>query len=101
MAEYLVLWYLKDNRLQLHPVINNVSIPVVKSAKCLSVQSNFEEHIKYIESKVSISIGIVSKLKSFVPMQALKCMYFAFVHSHLQYDLIIWSATYKTYLFCL
>ena len=39
----------------------------------------------------------MSKLKSFVSMQALKCMYFAFVHSRVKYGLIIWSATYKTY----
>ena len=32
------------------------------------------------------------------PMNVLKCVYFAFVHSHLQYGLLIWSATYKTHL---
>ena len=37
MAEYLILSYLKENRLQLHTVINNASIPVVKSAKYLGV----------------------------------------------------------------
>ena len=37
MTEYLILWYLKENRLQLHTVINNVSIPVVKSAKYLGI----------------------------------------------------------------
>ena len=83
-------------------MINNVSIPVVKSAKYLGIhidnKLNFEDHINYIGTKVSRSIGIMSKLKPYVPMNVLKCVYFAFVHSHLQYGQLIWSATYKTHL---
>ena len=75
---------------------NDGSNPVVKLAKYLGIhidKLNFEDHIKYIETKVTSSIGIMSKVKPFVPMNVLKYVDFTFVHSHLQYGLIIWSAT--------
>ena len=60
-------------------MINNVSIPVAKSAKylCIHIDNklNFEDYIKYIETKVSRSIGIMSKLKPFVQTNVLKCVF--------------------------
>ena len=78
------------------------SIKVVSSAKYLSVfindKLNFHEHIKNLEKKVSRSVGILSKLKNYLPTHALFLLYYTFVHSHLLYELIVWGNAYPTYL---
>ena len=74
------------------------SIKVVSSAKYLGVfiddKLNFQEHIKHLEKKVSHSVGIISKLKNYVPTHALFKLYYTLVHSHLLYGLIVWGNTY-------
>ena len=59
---------------------------------------SFYEHIKLLESKVSRSVGILSKLKSFIPLQTLLQLYHSLVHSHLTYGITIWGLTHTTYL---
>ena len=80
------------------------SIKVVSSAKYeyLGVVNddklNFQEHIKLLEKKVSHSVGILSKLKNYLPTHALFKLYCTLLHSHLLYGLIVWRNTYPTYL---
>ena len=78
------------------------SIKVVSSAKYLGVfindKLNFQEHIKYLEKKFSRSVGILSKLKNYLPAHALFEPYYTLVHLHLLYGLIVWGNTYPTYL---
>ena len=49
-----------------------------------------------LEFKLSRSLGILFKTKSFLPKDILKKLYYAFIHSHLNFGLIIWSATPKS-----
>ena len=49
-----------------------------------------------IKSKISRSIGIIIKLKSFLPPSALLKLYYALVHPHLLYGLLVWGATYTS-----
>ena len=46
-----------------------------------------------LESKLSRYVGILFKLKSFLPKYILSIIYYAFIHSYLNYGLIIWGAT--------
>ena len=57
---------------------------------------SFYEHIKLLKSKVSRSVGIPTKLKSFIPQQTLLKAYHSLVHSHLTYAITIWGATHTT-----
>ena len=59
---------------------------------------SFYEHIKFLESKISCSVGILTKLKSFIPQQTLLQLYHSLVHSHLTYGITIWGSTHTTYL---
>ena len=56
------------------------SINVVSSAKYLGVfiddKLNFQEHIKHLEKKVSLSVGILSKLKNYLPTHAMFKLYY-------------------------
>ena len=78
------------------------SIKVVSSAKKLNAiiddKLNFQEHVKHLDKKVSRSVGILSKLKTYLPTHVLFKLYCTLVHSHLLYGLIVWGNTYSTYL---
>ena len=64
-------------------------INVVSSANYLGVlindKLNFQEHIKYSERKVSRSVGMLRKLKKYLPELALFKLYYTLIHSHLIY----------------
>ena len=40
----------------------------------------------------------MTKIRQFVPLRILKLIYFAFIHFHLTYGIIVWGATYISYL---
>ena len=75
---------------------NNHRIDVVRTVKYLGIildnQPLFKQHIKMLESKLSRYVGILFKLKSFLPKYILSKIYYAFIHSYLYYGLIIWGA---------
>ena len=77
-------------------------IATVSNSKYLGViidnKLSFYEHIKSLESKVSRSVGILTKLKSFIPQQTLQQLYHSFVHSDLTYGITIWGSTHTTYI---
>ena len=53
-------------------------------------------HIKMLENKLSRSLGILHKTKSFLPTYILRKLYYAFIHTHLNFGLLICSATPKS-----
>ena len=46
-----------------------------------------------LESNVFRYVGILFKLKLFLPTYILSKIYYAFIHSYLNYGLIMWGAT--------
>ena len=77
-------------------------LKVEKSIKYLGInvdnQPLFGNHIDQLRTIVSRAVGIMTKKRQFVPLQILKQIYFAFIHSHLTYGIIVWGATYSSYL---
>ena len=59
---------------------------------------NFDFHISNIAYKISRTVGIISKIIYYLPETALLKIYYAQIHSHLLYGLIIWGSTFPTYL---
>ena len=82
--------------------LNNVKIETPKVTKYLGIliddKLTFKSHIHHLESKLSRSVGIIARLKYFLPSSALINLYFALIHSHLLYGLPVWASTCKTYL---
>ena len=76
-------------------------ITISKSAKYLGVyiddELNFKTHIKLLYTKLSRSLGILPKVKNYLPKKSLLHLYFALFHSHLLYCVTIWFSTYQTY----
>jgi len=54
---------------------------------------NFKEHINYLESKLSRSVGAIARLARYLPTNTLTLLYYSFVSSHLLYALPAWAST--------
>ena len=55
----------------------------------------FREHLKYISDKISKWIGILYKLRYFLPSQILLKIYKSFVHPYILYGLEIWYSSFQ------
>ena len=49
-------------------------------------------------AEISRGVGILHKIKSFLPTSALLYVYYSLMYLHLSYGIIIWGSTYKSYL---
>ena len=64
----------------------------------LNLRLNFKSHIDNVQSKIVMGIGILFKLNKILISNALLMLYYALVHPHLTYGILIWGSTYKSYL---
>jgi len=81
--------------------VNNALVEIVKSFRYLGVildkKLSFQNHILSIEKKIARPVGIISKLKHYVPTSILLKLYFALIHLQLLYGILVWMSIYKTY----
>ena len=75
--------------------ISGTNIERVKDFNFLGLVLNenlsWNSHIEFISTKVAKCIGIMNRLKRFLPPHILKTLYFTLVHSHLNYSLLAWG----------
>ena len=80
--------------------INNSPLPFCLSAKFLAVtldtQLNFDKHISSVENKISRAVGIISKLRHYLPTCAILQLYYSLIHTHLLYGLVVWGSSFKS-----
>ena len=80
--------------------INGSTIPQVNLTKFLGVyideHLNWSMHLNKLATKLAQNIGILCKLKHFLPSYILKTIYCSLVLPHLQYCTLIWANTYST-----
>ena len=60
-----------------------------------SVRS-WDEHICTVETKLGKNIGLLYRAKPLIEEKSLKSIYFAYIHTYLNYANIAWGSTYKT-----
>ena len=63
----------------------------------IDLQLNFKSHIDNVQSKIAKGIGILFKLNKILTSNALLMLYYALVHSHLSYGILIWGSIYKSH----
>ena len=88
------------NTAHLSPIsIGNSMIKRSGSIKFLGIMVDehltFKNHVHYVSNKLSRSVGILNKLKLFLPFKASKSIYFAFILPYLNYVTKIWHAGYQ------
>ena len=59
---------------------------------------SWEMHAQSLVKKLAISRGIISKLRYYAAISILKCVYFSFVYSHLQYGVSTWGNSAAKYI---
>ena len=58
---------------------------------------SWKQHIFHIASKISISIGIISRLRHFVPLNTLCHIYKSLIQPYLLYGIVAWGQADKTH----
>ena len=52
-------------------------------------------HVKMISTKISRTLGIIKRVRHFLPFKGLKCLYNALIVPHLNYGLKLWGTNLK------
>ena len=77
------------------------SLSTITAAKYVGVVLNdclsFKIHINKLAKKLFTALGVIFKVKLLLNKSLLLGLYHAIFHSHLQYGILAWSATYKSY----
>lgn len=80
-------------------------IPVSRTVTFLGVlldtHLKFNLHVKSLTKKIGFGLRVLIRSRSYFQQHILISLYYAFVHSHLNYCLSSWGNTYSTHLSCL
>ena len=81
---------------------NNI-VNITNTAKYLDILIDDQNylskcHINFLEKKLSSSVDIMAKLSYYLPPNALLTLHHSLAHVHLPYALLVWAATFSTYL---
>ena len=79
--------------------IGNIKIKETSNIKFLGVyldtKLSFKYHVKYISTKLAKSIGILNKLKYYLPQDVMRTLYLSFVQPYFIYAIQCWYSTYS------
>ena len=56
----------------------------------------FRYHISHISKKISRAIGIMYKLRPYLPINVMKNVYYNLIYSHIVYAIEVWGSAFKT-----
>ena len=91
-----------DIELNINILYNNQNIVCYSTSEYLDViidnNLNFKIPIQNVENKVSRPVEILSKLRFLIPFSTLFQLYYALVHPHLLYGLLLWDCIFPSYL---
>ena len=94
-------WF-NANKLTVHPDKSNTPIALVQELKFLGIiiheNLSWKPHITSICDKVAKVIGILSKLKRYLPSVTLKTLYNSLFLPYINHCNLIWASTYASYL---
>jgi hypothetical protein len=54
---------------------------------------SWKQHIDYVIKQISIACYALRNIKYFIPLDTLKLIYFAHIHSIISYGLVIWGGS--------
>ena len=58
-------------------------------------QMTWSEHIDALRRKIAGPVGVLDRLSYTLPKHLLRSVYFALIHSHIQYLSVIWNNPYQ------
>ena len=88
--------------LNVNVILDSTVLEKVKHTKFLGVLIDdcltWKNHIDCVSKTISRNIGVMNKLKHFVPTRILHALYCTLVLPYLNYGILIWGDTCKSYL---
>ena len=85
-----------NNNTNLELRVDNVKILVVETTKFLGVQIDnhltWHNHVNHLINKLSINKRMMSLGRNLLDWNSLHKVYFAHIHSHLNYSLLVWGS---------
>ena len=96
-TEYMIFHYRQRNIdiLILDLQICSEKIECVAEFNCLELtvdeNRNWNAHIQKISNKISRAIGVMCRLKKFLPLHVLRILYNSLILPHLQYGILTWG----------
>ena len=89
-------------REELNVMLDNTALERVKFTKFLDVLIDecltWKNHINCISKTISRNIGVMNKLKHYIPYRILHTLYCTLISPYLSYGILIWGNTCKSYL---
>jgi hypothetical protein len=83
-----------DLMFNLEKVSSNSEIPAIKFLGIYIDQSlSFKYHVNFITSKISKAMYFLRTAKNLLSEKSLKSLYYALIHCHLIYGILIWGST--------
>ena len=80
--------------------INNEKLKQENYTKYLGIiideKLNWKQHVKQVNLKISKGIGVLYKLREFVPKSTLRTLYNSFIQSHALYGILNWGCAKKS-----
>ena len=74
----------------------------VQSVKFLGViidnKLAWTQHISYLQNKLKIAIGVIKRIKPFIPAKIRKTIYHSLFESHMTYCISVWGGVAKTHI---
>ena len=98
------VFHIKDGimKQKINVILDDVSLERVHSTKFLGViideNLTWKNHIDAISKTISRNIGMLTKMKHYVPGYILYSLYCTLVLPYINYGILIWGNTCKTYL---
>ena len=90
----------KKNTINPKLSINNEILKEKNVAKYLGVMIDnklqWHDQVNAINLKISKGIGMLAKIRHYIPRSVLRSLYFSFVHPHIEYNLLNWGMCSKT-----
>ena len=101
-TNFMIFQSKPSNFADLDIIIDGSIIKQVDTVKFLGLfvdsRLSWKPHIDHLSTKIAKTIGILHKIKYFVPLTILQTLYFSLIFSSLSYCNLIWGNTFPTYL---
>ena len=83
-------------------VLDGTELARVKKTKFLGLiideNLTWKYHIDSVTNRISCNIGVINKLKSFIPEKILYSLYFSLVLPYINYGILVWGGACKIYI---
>jgi len=85
--------------------LSDTDISEVSVASFVGVQIDntltWKHHIEYVNKSVRRKVGLLFKLRYFVPQYILVLLYKCFIQPHILYGIEVWGSSYKSHMNCI